>query len=118
MLVQMFGANFQNQYGDTCAENDMWGRAINSFSDAEVKRGMDNLQADNLRFPPTLPQFQDACRRSSGRRVQPEPVQIEDKSRLQSRNRCLQRYTDLYKLDDPNEEQVLEMHALWKRLRS
>lgn len=60
-LGEIFGKSFYREFGEVPPR--LWVVAVNRLSDDEIKRGLANIAADALVFPPNLSQFMSACRR-------------------------------------------------------
>lgn len=61
-LTEMFGKPMVDNYGSTPPR--LWCETIGRLADDQLSRGMQRIGESPRRFPPTLPEFVEACRRT------------------------------------------------------
>ncbi len=60
-MAEMFGNPFLTQFGEL--PPSVWIAQVERLTDDEIRRGLNNLADEEMRFPPNLTQFVAACKR-------------------------------------------------------
>ncbi len=75
-LCQIFGSRVIQQFGERMP--DMWRRKLAACTRHELLRALDHFASSGGSWPPTLPEFWQACgHRSQARLSSPQPASID-----------------------------------------